>query len=114
MTRLVYNGSCILFSFDSELIDGVAVYDENNNKISESRYAAVKGISQVTFSRILMATPGMSESSLFQYIIRQFPLLTMSLRSTRSKSIEPRREKSNVLVSDMVRHRPGCTATRAG
>lgn len=44
----------------SELIDGIAVYDENNNKITESRYAAVKGISQVTFSRILMATPGMT------------------------------------------------------
>lgn len=44
----------------SELIDGVSVYDENNNKITESRYAAVKGISQVTFSRILMATPGMT------------------------------------------------------
>ena len=24
---------------------------------------------------------------------------------------EPRREKTNVLVSDMVRHKPGCTAT---
>ena len=55
----------ILVSFYSELIDGIAVYDENNNKITESRYAAVKGISQVTFSRILMATPGMSKSSFF-------------------------------------------------
>ena len=24
---------------------------------------------------------------------------------------EPRHEKTNVLVSDMVRHKPGCTAT---
>ena len=24
---------------------------------------------------------------------------------------EPRREKTNVLVSDLVRHKPGCTAT---
>ncbi|KAH3779366.1 sideroflexin-2-like [Dreissena polymorpha] len=43
----------------SELLDGIAVYDENNRKVTESRYAAVKGISQVTFSRILMAAPSM-------------------------------------------------------
>lgn len=43
----------------SELIDGVAVYDEQNKKVTDSRYAAVKGISLVTFSRILMASPGM-------------------------------------------------------
>ena len=27
---------------------------------------------------------------------------------------EPRREKTNVLVSDLVRHKPGCTATEDG
>ena len=27
---------------------------------------------------------------------------------------EPRREKTNVLVSDLVRHKLGCTATEAG
>ena len=27
---------------------------------------------------------------------------------------EPRREKTNILVSDMVRHKPGCTATEGG
>ena len=27
---------------------------------------------------------------------------------------EPRREKTNVLVSDQVRHKPGCTATEDG
>ena len=27
---------------------------------------------------------------------------------------EPRHEKTNVLVSDLVRHKPGCTATEAG
>ena len=57
------------FCFCSELIDGIAVYDENNNKITESRYAAIKGISQVTFSRILMATPGMSE-----YFLKKRPI----------------------------------------
>ena len=28
--------------------------------------------------------------------------------------IEPRREKTNVLVSHQVRHKPGCTATEDG
>ena len=27
---------------------------------------------------------------------------------------EPRHEKTNVLVSDLVRHKPGCTATENG
>ena len=27
---------------------------------------------------------------------------------------EPRHEKTNVLVSDMVRHKPGCTTTQDG
>ncbi|XP_064616341.1 sideroflexin-2-like [Liolophura sinensis] len=44
----------------SELTDGIAVFDENGNKITESRYAAVKGISQVVASRIVMAAPGMT------------------------------------------------------
>jgi len=37
----------------SELLDGVTVYDEENRKITESRYAAMKGITLVTFCRIL-------------------------------------------------------------
>ena len=28
--------------------------------------------------------------------------------------IEPRHKKINVLVTDMVQHKPGCTATEAG
>lgn len=43
-----------------ELINGIALTDENGCKITESRLAAVKGISQVVFSRIFMAVPGMS------------------------------------------------------
>ena len=31
-----------------------------------------------------------------------------------TKSFEPRREKTNILVSDPVRHKPGCTATEGG
>ena len=29
-------------------------------------------------------------------------------------AIEPRHEKTNILVSDLVRHKPGCTATEDG
>ena len=29
-------------------------------------------------------------------------------------SYEPRHEKTNILVSDLVRHKPGCTATEDG
>lgn len=43
----------------NEFIEGVPVEDENGNKIGKSRLAAVKGISQVAFSRIFMAAPGM-------------------------------------------------------
>ena len=28
--------------------------------------------------------------------------------------IEPRHEKTNVVISDLVRHKPGCTATEDG
>lgn len=43
----------------NEIIDGVTVRDSNDMVIGRSRVAAAKGISQVTFSRILMAAPGM-------------------------------------------------------
>ena len=34
--------------------------------------------------------------------------------STDPRTDEPRHEKTNVLVSDLVRHKPGCTATEDG
>ncbi|XP_046750100.1 sideroflexin-2 [Diprion similis] len=42
-----------------EIANGVDVCDENGNKLTKSKIAAVKGISQVTFSRIVMCAPGM-------------------------------------------------------
>lgn len=44
----------------SEILDGITVYDENKNPVTTSKYAAVKGISQVVFSRIVMAAPSMT------------------------------------------------------
>ncbi|CAG5120088.1 unnamed protein product, partial [Candidula unifasciata] len=44
----------------SEITQGVAVMDENGNYVTKSKYAAVKGISQVVLSRIFMAAPSMT------------------------------------------------------
>ena len=44
-----------------EIIDGIVVFDENNNPVGKSKKAAAKGITQVVISRITMAAPGMSE-----------------------------------------------------
>ena len=38
-------------------------------------------------------------------------ILTLGLREIRNK---PRHEKTNVVVCDLVRHKPGCTATEDG
>lgn len=43
----------------NEIKNGVDVCDDKGNVVGKSRVAAVKGISQVVFSRIAMCTPGM-------------------------------------------------------
>lgn len=43
----------------SEVMDGVQCRDANGNEITRSKTAAAKGISQVVFSRNVIATPGM-------------------------------------------------------
>uniref|UniRef100_A0A4W4EIW6 Sidoreflexin n=1 Tax=Electrophorus electricus TaxID=8005 RepID=A0A4W4EIW6_ELEEL len=42
-----------------EVLNGIAVTDENGNKLGHSTKAAVKGITQVVISRVTMAAPGM-------------------------------------------------------
>lgn len=44
----------------NELVNGIVVCDDNGNELTNSKVAAAKGISQVVFSRILMAAPGMT------------------------------------------------------
>uniref|UniRef100_A0A8C8M6J3 Sidoreflexin n=1 Tax=Oncorhynchus tshawytscha TaxID=74940 RepID=A0A8C8M6J3_ONCTS len=53
-----------------ELLNGIAVTDENGNKLGHSKKAAVKGITQVVISRITMAAPGMST---FQSLVFMVP-----------------------------------------
>ena len=50
----------IILSFSRELMHGIPVFDENGNRLGESKIAAKSAITQVVFSRIMMATPGMS------------------------------------------------------
>ncbi|XP_074643046.1 sideroflexin-2-like [Tubulanus polymorphus] len=59
----------------SELIDGIVVSDENGNKITQSRYAAVKGISQVVLSRIFMATPTMLGIPVVMEYLERYPVI---------------------------------------
>ena len=44
--------------------------------------------------------------------VPQDPILHTENRD--KKKFEPCHEKTNILVSDIVRHKPGCTATEAG
>uniref|UniRef100_A0A023F854 Sidoreflexin n=2 Tax=Triatoma infestans TaxID=30076 RepID=A0A023F854_TRIIF len=44
----------------NEIRHGIEVYDENENCVGESRVAAMKGITQVIISRIVMCAPGMT------------------------------------------------------
>ncbi|KAM6951742.1 sideroflexin-2-like [Aplochiton taeniatus] len=42
-----------------EILNGIAVTDDNGNNLGHSKKAAVKGITQVVVSRVTMAAPGM-------------------------------------------------------
>lgn len=57
----------------NELIDGVSVQDSNGNEIGKSKIAAAKGISQVAFSRILMAAPGMLALPVVMEKLERYP-----------------------------------------
>ena len=48
-------------------------------------------------------------SGMFGFSARVFEVFVLS-----SSKSEPRHEKTNILVSDLVRHKPGCTAVEDG
>lgn len=58
----------------NEIINGIEVKDENGNIVGKSRTAAVKGISQVVFSRITMAAPGMLILPFIMERVEKFPI----------------------------------------
>uniref|UniRef100_A0AAQ4QZY0 Sidoreflexin n=1 Tax=Gasterosteus aculeatus aculeatus TaxID=481459 RepID=A0AAQ4QZY0_GASAC len=61
-----------------EILNGIAVTDENGNKLGHSTKAAVKGITQVVVSRITMAAPGMStQRSLVRITFLHGPIQVM-------------------------------------
>lgn len=56
-----------------ELINGIVIYDNNGKEVGKSKKAAVKGISQVVFSRIFMAAPGMCVLPLIMERLVKYP-----------------------------------------
>ncbi|XP_048361073.1 sideroflexin-2 isoform X2 [Sphaerodactylus townsendi] len=58
-----------------ELINGIAVTDENGNHLGESRRAAIKGITQVVISRITMAAPGMILLPIIMEKLEKYPFM---------------------------------------
>ena len=53
--------------------------------------------------------------TVFRLSIINYSEIHVSYIATEMETInEPRHEKTNVLVSDQVRHKPGCTATEDG
>ncbi|XP_069756276.1 sideroflexin-2 isoform X2 [Narcine bancroftii] len=58
-----------------EIISGIAVTDENENKLGKSRIAAVKGITQVVISRVTMAAPGMIILPILMERLEKYPFM---------------------------------------
>ena len=48
------------------------------------------------------------------FCCNKFHMKTLSFPRLFQIITEPRHEKTNILVSDLVRHKPGCTATEDG
>ena len=51
---------------------------------------------------------------IFQQLMFLFLDLNLSIYTDTVSTYEPRHEKTNVLVSDLGRHKAGCTATEDG
>ena len=60
----------------TELTDGIAIVDENGQKLGNSKTMAKVAISQVVVSRIVMAMPGMSKF----YLTLTFPFIYLIFR----------------------------------
>ncbi|XP_043912481.1 sideroflexin-2 isoform X1 [Protopterus annectens] len=58
-----------------ELINGITVTDESDNRLGNSKKAAVKGITQVVVSRITMAAPGMILLPILMEHLEKYPFM---------------------------------------
>ena len=59
--------------------------------------------------------PTLNKYTYFIYVVLFHKSKTKGITSSYSENaFELRHEKTNVLVSDLVRHKPGCTATEDG
>lgn len=65
----------IPFMRSQELMNGIAVYSKDGEKVGESKKAARNAISQVVFSRIVMACPSMILSPLLMSRLEKTQLL---------------------------------------
>ncbi|GJQ86223.1 hypothetical protein Trydic_g8924 [Trypoxylus dichotomus] len=57
----------------TELLYGIDLSDKNGNQVGQSRLAAVKGISQVILSRIVMCAPGMLVLPVIMERLEKYP-----------------------------------------
>ncbi|KAI9563064.1 hypothetical protein GHT06_010521 [Daphnia sinensis] len=66
--------NCINIPFmrQPELINGIFVYDENGNTVTESHVVATKGITQDVISQIVMTAPGISLLPLVMEILESY------------------------------------------
>lgn len=70
-----------------EITEGIEVFDGDNNKLGQSKVAAKKAISEVVFSRIAMASPGMIIPPLVMNkleqrgVLRRYPALGLPIQT---------------------------------
>uniref|UniRef100_A0A8C1XDG5 Sidoreflexin n=1 Tax=Cyprinus carpio TaxID=7962 RepID=A0A8C1XDG5_CYPCA len=62
-----------------EILNGIAVTDEDGNQLGHSRKAAVKGITQVVISRVTMAAPGMIILPIIMQRLEKYRFMQVSM-----------------------------------
>ena len=80
------------------------MYDKANSLEFESREDSIQ--------------PGYSPSLFFVLTVtvhmKKVMILSYAMSAQQRPLLEPRHEKTNDLVSDLILHKPGCTATEDG
>lgn len=71
----------------SELFNGIDVLDEQGNVLGQSQAAAKSAISQVTMSRVIMATPGMGMTPIIMNALDQKTNLFKGARGALKQSL---------------------------